>query len=91
MIRLTNIRAAVPLRADVTDLAAAKLHCKRTEIEEVTVVRRSVDARRKPNIFLVFTLQVTVKREKQILSRCRQDKDIRPVTPVKAAPLVYGT
>ena len=91
MIRLTNIRAAVPLRADVTDLAAAKLHCKRTEIEEVTVVRRSVDARRKPNIFLVFTLQVTVKREKQILSRCRQDKDIRPVTPVKAAPPVYGT
>ena len=91
MIRLTNIRAAVPLRADVTDLAAAKLHCKRTEIEEVTVVRRSVDARRKPNIFLVFTLQVTVKREKQILSRCRQDKDIQPVTPVKAVPPVYGT
>lgn len=91
MIRLTDIRVAVPLKKTVTALAAEKLRCSSDDIEEVTVARRSVDARHKPNIFFVFTLHVKVKREKEILFRCRRDKHVRKEEEKREEPLLFGT
>ena len=76
MLRLNNIRVALPMREKPVDIAARKLRCSPADIQEVTVVRRSVDARRKPRIFFVFTLQVSVKNEKTVLRKFKLDESV---------------
>lgn len=38
------------------------------------IMRRSVDARKKPDIFYVYTVDVTVRAPKEVLKRCRNKK-----------------
>lgn len=54
-------------------------------------MRRSVDARRKPRIFFVFTLQVSVKNEKTVLRKFKLDESVRKIEEMKADPIVYGS
>ena len=91
MLRLNNIRVALPMRETLVDIAARKLRCSPADIQEVTVVRRSVDARRKPHIFFVFTLQVSVKNEKTVLRKFKRDESVRKIEETKADPIVYGS
>ena len=91
MLRLNNIRVALPMREKPVDIAARKLRCSPADIQEVTVVRRSVDARRKPRIFFVFTLQVSVKNEKTVLRKFKLDESVRKIEEMKADPIVYGS
>ena len=39
-------------------LVAKKLRCSRSDISRLIIVRRSIDARRKPRIYFVFTVDV---------------------------------
>ena len=68
MLRVSNIRTAVPMRKTVAALAAKKIRCRVQDIEEVRIVRRSVDARRKPKVYIVFTADIIVRQEARILS-----------------------
>ena len=38
------------------------------------IMRRSVDARKKPDIFYVYTVDVTVRAPKEVLKHCRNKK-----------------
>ena len=91
MLRVLNVKAAAPLKKPLEVLASRKLKCHLDEILQVQVVRRSIDARRKPAIYFVFTLDVAVRNEKQVLKRCCRDKDIRQIIAAKAPPIVEGT
>ena len=62
---------------------AAKLGCRERDLQEIHVVRRSIDARKKPDIFYSYTLDVKVLEEEKIIKRHRG-------TGIhKAKPLVY--
>lgn len=80
MIRIQNIR--LPLNYQERDLrqaAARKLHISDSQIQEVKVRRRSVDARKKDAVTFLFTLDIRTEGERRILQKCR-DKDVHPVT-----------
>lgn len=51
--------------------AAELLHIPTQEILEMKIVRQSIDARRKPEIFYSYSLEVEVKNENRILHRFR--------------------
>lgn len=91
MLRITNLRTGVPLKKSLEALVAKKLRCMPGEITQVTVVRRSIDARRKPTIYFVFTLDVTFHDEAKILRRCKSMKDVRPIKAVPDVQIVPGT
>lgn len=91
MLRITNLRTGVPMKKSVEALVAKKLRCASADITRVTVVRRSIDARRKPTIYFVFTLDVTFKDEEKILRRCKYMKDVRHLQPVPDVTIVPGT
>lgn len=79
MLRLSDL--ALPLDHAPEDLDAAvcaRLGITPAELERVTVVRRGNDARRKNAIKLVYTLDVLVKDEAQVLAAHHGDQHLRP-------------
>ncbi len=79
MIRLQNIRMPLDYsEADLRKAAARKLRIPLQQIEKVRLFRRSVDARKRDAIVFLMTLDVQVKKEKQLLSAMKTAKDILP-------------
>ena len=77
MLRVLNIRTAVPMKKPLEALVAKKLRCSRSDISRLIIVRRSIDARRKPRIYFVFTVDVEFVDESRAWKRCRDNKDVR--------------
>ena len=62
MIRISELKLPVIHAEDaLTREAAAKLHIKESSVTAVHIARRSLDARKKPDLFYVYTLDVEVK------------------------------
>lgn len=103
MLRVLNIRTAVPMEKPLPVLAAKKLRCRKEDIQRLVIVRRSIDARRKPHIYFVFTVDVTLADEARVWKHCHDAKDvrkleIRPEPPIHPGnrklahrPVVVGT
>lgn len=70
MIKLSQIklRPGHPQEALVKK-AAVMLRISAQEILELRILRRSIDARRRPEIFYIYTIEVSVKNEDRILHR----------------------
>lgn len=68
MIRISNL--SLPVDGELAQLkkkAAKALGVRVGEIEEMTLFRQSIDARNKSQVHYVYTVDVTVKREEQVL------------------------
>lgn len=104
MLRLTDIQ--LPLDHSEADLQAAILTCLKIDVDTLigfTVFRRGHDARKKSNIFLVYTLDVEVKHEKALLLQHQGNPRIKPApdtrykfvthapTDLTSRPVVIGT
>ena len=81
MIRIRDI--SLPLGQDMNHLirtAARRLHVADTEIGSVHIRKKSIDARKKQDIRILYTVDVTVHRDEQkVLRRVRNDqKSPRP-------------
>ena len=67
MIRIINLRVAVTVKSDIKSIVEKKYPPLRGAIETIHVVRRAVDARKKPNIVFVYTLFIEVHNEDQVM------------------------
>ncbi len=78
MIRLSQIR--ISIEEEDTDKALYDTVCRKLRIDgsviksDIKIVKKSLDARKKPDLFHIFTVDVDVDNEEYILkkSRCRQ-------------------
>ncbi len=91
MLRVLNIRTAVPMKKPLEALVAKKLRCSRSDISRLIIVRRSIDARRKPRIYFVFTVDVEFVDESRVWKRCRDNKDVRQLAESPAPDIRPGT
>ncbi len=72
MLRLNQVKIRTDhSRAQLLKKAAELLRIPAGEILEMKILRQSVDARRKPELFYSYSLDVTVADEEQILRRFR--------------------
>ena len=55
-LKLNNVRVAVTNNKALLDIVAHKLYVDKKNISKITILRRTVDARRKNNICLVYNL-----------------------------------
>lgn len=72
MIRINQIK--VPLehtRQDIERKAAAVLRIAPSEILDWQIVKKSIDARKKPEIWINYSLDVSVMSPKKVLAKCR--------------------
>ena len=70
MLRITDIRLPIDHSPDALRAAIA-VKLKTSAIENFTVIKRGQDARKKPKIFYVYTVDVAVKDEAAILARSK--------------------
>ncbi|MBQ8724583.1 MAG: FAD-dependent monooxygenase, partial [Oscillospiraceae bacterium] len=84
MIKISNIN--VPLnKADtpLQELAAKKLRVNLSDVKEVILLKRSVDARKKKAIQIVYTIAADIKNETVVLRRFANQSNISVYKPYK--------
>lgn len=69
MIRIINLRVAVTVKATIEEIVEKKYPQLKGYIQKIHVVRRAVDARKKPNIVFVYTLFVEAQHEEKIIKK----------------------
>src|ERR1019366_7642856 len=101
MLRIAELRLPLDHAPDALRAAIlAKLKIAPSALENFTVVKRGHDARKKPRIFYVYTVDVAVKDEAEILARTK-DPHVKPAPDMNykfvaraparfARPLVIG-
>jgi len=76
MIRINEIK--LPLDSEETELrkrAAKILHINEKYIKELTIFKKSVDARKKDDIHFTYSVDVALNLdEKQIAAKCKSSK-----------------
>ena len=75
---------------DLKKKVSAHLKVFETEIKRLQILRISVDARRKPDIYWVLSVCCEVENESSVLRRLSDDKAVR-YEPVEYHPVVRGT
>lgn len=58
--------------------AAKALKTDISEIKELSIQKKSLDARKKPDIFAVYAVDVVLSQEERILKRCK-NKNVTPI------------
>lgn len=108
MIRLSQIKMPLVHTKEELDAKIRKiLHLPKEEFISCQIVKKSIDARKKPEIFIIYTIDVAIKAENQILQRMasvksgaiqiQEAKDISyqfPESgskPLKHRPVIIGT
>ena len=82
MIRIQQLKLSITEgEENLKKKLAKKLRIGIEEIGEPIIVKKSIDARKKPELYIVYTVDVNIKNEEKILKRCR-DKDVFSVRPV---------
>lgn len=77
MLRIQSLKIDAAIKEQERGLkkAAAKaLRIREEEILGITIKKRSLDARKKPRIFYVYTIDVKTAKEDNVLKRCRNPK-----------------
>ena len=103
MIRLTQIKLPADHTPEALTKKAAKLlRVSPEEIKELHIRKRSLDARKKPELFYSYTVDVSVKKETEILHKvkspqvnlCKETRYQFPEsgeTALKERPVIIGT
>ncbi|MDD2377084.1 MAG: NAD(P)/FAD-dependent oxidoreductase [Clostridia bacterium] len=95
MLRLKEIK--LPIDCDESELykiACTMLHIQRSEIKELIIYKKSIDARDKSNIHFVYTLDLDIFNQSRFKSRVIKNIDKYPVVEVKRTssqrPVIIG-
>lgn len=82
MIQLTQCK--VPYQNDTREAlrkrAAEILHISEADIKNLSVVRRSLDARKKPSVYISYTLRLQVEKEERVLRKNRHNSNLSRVS-----------
>ena len=77
MIKINQIK--LPIRHSASDLwnaAAKRLRVKSCRFSEKIILKKSIDARKKPDIMFVYTVAVSLDCENEVLEQFSQDSNI---------------
>lgn len=103
-IPITGKKTDVGEKRKLTERAARLLRTDPESILSLSIVRRSIDARKKPALFYVYTVDVETKNESQLIKRFKgKEGQIQAVShksyhfveigekPLQAPPIIVGT
>src|SRR5262245_33978923 len=89
MIRLSDLKLPLDHPAEALPQAiCARLGIAPVDLKGFTVFKRGNDARRRNGILLVYTVDVDLADEAEVLARFAGDKDVRPTPDMAYRPPV---
>ncbi len=91
MLRVINLKVSVTNKASLQEVLCKEYPFLRGKIKEIFVARKAVDARKKPNIYFVYTLFLRVKDEVKVAKQLERERNIALLRPEEPAPIKKGT
>ena len=96
MIRLNEIKLSIDSdEIELYKIACTMLHIQRSEIKELVIYKKSIDARDKSNIHFVYTLDLDIFNQSRFKSRVIKNVDKYSRVEVKRTstqrPVIIGT
>ncbi len=90
-IRINNITLKIdePIEL-INEKVAKKLRINKNSIDELKILKESIDARKKDNIKFNYIVEIKCKNEKNIVLKAK-DKDVKFEPDVQEEPFKYGT
>lgn len=83
MIQLQQVKLKIPhTKAEIEKKVCKILRISRNQLLSMQISRRSLDARRKPDLSYVYTLEIEVKDESSLKKRWKQNRSIQFHPPV---------
>lgn len=83
MLRVNQVKIKVEhTKEQLVRKTADVLRIPPTEIQELQIVRQSIDARKKPDVFYSYTVDVKVAKEDRILKKLKNNNQVSVITPV---------
>jgi len=93
MIRINQLRllpvkneSKEALKKRLSKKAAALLRIQEKDILSLDIVKSSIDARKKPDVFLTFSVDIKCPSEAKVLSKCR-DKNVSKAETIRYSPV----
>ena len=91
MLRVNQIVCPIEYtKEQIFEALCRKLKCAESDIVSWKIMKRSVDARKKPKLFYSYTLLAKCREEKKLLARLKKDRDITRDDTVKFRFQVTG-
>lgn len=92
MLRITQLKLPVEHTAEqLTKKLVRTLHIREKELKEFHIRKRSLDARKKPELYYVYTIDFSAPCEEQILRRSRGNQNIQTVREKHYTAPEHGT
>ena len=83
MIRIDQLKIKISENApDLKETVAKRLRIKQADVTTVKIIKRSIDARKKPDLYFVYSVCADVSNEKKVLNSFSRDKDVSVYEPV---------
>jgi uncharacterized protein len=89
-IRISNINISIEDDSELKTIASKELKVDPKEIKSVQITKQSIDARKKANIKLVYTLDVNLHSDEKRLAAKLKSKDVTLVEKEQEESLVMG-
>ena len=78
MIQINQLKVLSTVEiSDLTTYIAGAIHVKDEDIKSYLILKRSIDARKKPNIFYVYSVAVSLGGlEGRVLKKCKNNPNV---------------
>lgn len=76
MLRLHQVKVGAEHPVNLKQRAAEVLKVPESDVLSVSVLRQSIDARKKPDIYFIYTLDVEVKKQESVLKKFRGKENL---------------
>ncbi len=90
MIKIDQLKLDISAKENqIKSAIAKKLKVQEGDIKEYTILKRSIDARKKPSLYYVYSVAVSLEStlEKKLLKKLSKDNNVNPYSPkVYAVP-----
>ncbi len=79
MIQINQIKLPVEQseQADLENAICELLHINSSNLYSVKILKRSIDARKKPKLFWVYQVAIKIHHETEVLRHCHRNRDIQ--------------
>jgi uncharacterized FAD-dependent dehydrogenase len=90
VLKLTHLKAALEDERPLGEIAAEYLRLPESALEEIKIIRKSLDARRKDRIAFVYTLAVKAENELALLQRGISGGKLAVLPEKPAQEILFG-
>ena len=80
MLQISQCKISIEKENDenaIKKKISSLISCDSSKIKDIKIIKKSIDARKKPDIYFSYTIIFSVENEKKVLQKNKKNKDLR--------------